>query len=107
MEYQTIKTKFIMTEEIYTERKKQLETQLQLDLNKLRRECAEANNPYKIGDVISDHYHTIRIESMAEYGWGTLPYMLYRGVELKKDGTPTKRQENTEMHQTNIGRPKI
>jgi hypothetical protein len=35
------------------------------------------------------------------------PYMLYRGVELKKDGTPTNMQENTEMHQINIGKPRI
>jgi hypothetical protein len=98
-----------MTEQEYTERKKQLEKQLQLDLAKLRREYAEIHNPYKVGDVITDHYHSIRIESMVAMGgyYDQYPYMLYRGVELKKDGTPTKRQVNTEMHQINIGKPRI
>ena len=66
---------------------------------------ANDNNPYKIGDIIEDHYHTIQIEKLFPQsdcrGFGTMKFF---GVELKKDLTPKKRQSNVIMYQEDIKR---
>ena len=57
----------------------------------LRKQYAIEHNPVKIGDVVTDHYHTIRVETMNFYGH-PVPSMVYRGTELTKQGVPKKRQ---------------
>ena len=59
--------------------------------NELRRQYAAEHNPVKIGDIITDHYHTIRVENMSMYGH-PVPYVMYTGIELTKQGEPKKRQ---------------
>lgn len=59
----------------------------------LRRQYATEHNPVKIGDVITDHFHTIRVETMViTTKWTSVPIMRYRGTELTKHGVPKKRQ---------------
>ncbi len=58
------------------------------------------NNPYEIGDIIRDHYHTIKIESW-KYHINS-KCAVYYGVELKKNLEPTKRQDDTRMWQSNV-----
>lgn len=57
----------------------------------LRKQYAIEHNPVKVGDIVTDHYHTIQVEKMSFYGRPT-PFMLYRGIELNKQGVPKKRQ---------------
>lgn len=57
----------------------------------LRKQYAIEHNPVKVGDIVTDHYHTIRVEEMNTYGY-PIPIMLYRGTELTKQGVPKKRQ---------------
>lgn len=57
----------------------------------LRKQYAIEHNPVKVGDIVTDHYHTIRVEKMSMYGH-PVPYMVYRGTELTKQGVPKKRQ---------------
>lgn len=57
----------------------------------LRKQYAIEHNPVKVGDIVTDHYHTIRVERMSLYG-SPIPYMRYHGVELTKKGVPKKRQ---------------
>lgn len=59
--------------------------------NELRKQYAIKHNPVKVGDVVTDHYHTIQVEKMMPYGH-PIPVMLYRGTELTKQGVPKKRQ---------------
>jgi len=59
--------------------------------NELRRQYAAEHNPVKVGDIITDHYHTIRVENMSMYGH-PVPYVRYTGIELTKQGEPKKRQ---------------
>jgi len=59
--------------------------------NVLRKQYAIEHNPVKLGDIVTDHYHTIKVERMSIYGH-PVPYMLYRGIELTKQGEPKKRQ---------------
>lgn len=51
-------------------------------------------NPVKVGDIIEDHYHTIRVESW-EYkvpDSGNIAYLsiAYKGTRLTKKGTEAK-----------------
>ena len=57
----------------------------------LRKQYAIEHNPVKVGDIVADHYHTIRVEKMTFYGH-PIPFMLYRGTELTKLGVPKKYQ---------------
>ena len=57
----------------------------------LRKQYANEHNPVKVGDIVTDHYHTIRVEKMSMYGY-PLPYIKYTGIELTKQGEPKKRQ---------------
>lgn len=57
----------------------------------LRKQYAIEHNPVKVGDIVTDHYHTIRVEEMNLYG-RPIPFMRYQGTELTKQGVPKKRQ---------------
>jgi hypothetical protein len=47
-----------------------------------------ANNPYKVGDVFTDAYGSIKIEQVT---YSVIRRcIVYTGAELKKDGTPKK-----------------
>jgi hypothetical protein len=59
--------------------------------NELRKQYAIEHNPVKVGDVVTDHYHTIRVENMSIYGH-PIPYMRYTGIAMTKKGIPAKRQ---------------
>lgn len=57
----------------------------------LLKQYAIEHNPVKVGDIVTDHYHTIRVERMGVYGH-PVPFMRYHGTELTKQGEPKKRQ---------------
>lgn len=57
----------------------------------LRKQYAIEHNPVKVGDIVTDKYHTIRVEKMSSYGH-PIPVMRYIGTELTKQGVPKKRQ---------------
>ncbi len=59
--------------------------------NELRKQYAIEHNPVKVGDVVTDHYKTIRVEKMRMYGY-PIPFMRYYGTKLTKQGVPMKRQ---------------
>ena len=58
------------------------------------------NNPYKVGDVFTDHIGSIIIESISDHFTGN-PCCVYYGVELKKDGTPRKDGSKRHAYQSN------
>lgn len=78
-------------------------------LQKMRKELdsrfALSNSPYKVGDIIQDHYHIIKVEEISvvkgHNGW---PQCIYIGTELTKSLQPKKRQLDTAMYQENIKR---
>jgi hypothetical protein len=59
--------------------------------NHIRRLYACEHNPVYPGNIITDHYHTIKVEKISMYGH-PVPYMKYTGIELTKQGEPKKRQ---------------
>lgn len=101
-----------MNKEEYLKVKKALEAEFEEKKKQLAREFAYSNNDVKIGDIITDHYKTIRVE---KFLWGYdffshMPCMFYRGTRLTKNGQLAKREaEDNRVAQTDIreinGRP--
>lgn len=92
-----------MTKEQYDLAKKELEKEFEEKKKFLAIDFARENNPYKQGDIISDHYKTIKIERWkTTYGGFGYPSLIYYGTALKKDGTPAKNQKENAIYQENI-----
>ena len=65
-------------------------------------EYARANSDIKIGDIITDHVGTIRVEVIKIY-YSSPPQCEYVGVMLTKKGVPFKGGEKRTVIQENIG----
>lgn len=89
----------------YKDKLKGLELEFEQKKSKLIKEYVDANNPYKIGDKVTDHYQdvSIRIEKIKYHIslYGT-PCAVYYGSELKKDGTPKKNGNEACVYQCNL-----
>lgn len=68
----------------------------------LAKSFALANNPYKIGDIVTDHIGNVKVEQIQIDRYSKPPRCVYYGLELKKDGTPTKKMNRRNVWQTNI-----
>ncbi len=88
--------------ETYEKELKNIDIEFRNKKHSLAREYAMANNPYKIGDKVTDHIGSIRIEKISAYLLGKKPCAMYYGLELKKDGTPKKKGDKRYVWQTNI-----
>lgn len=81
--------------------------QANIDYDKARRELmkqfAFANNPYKIGDKITDHSCTIEIQKIQAYfSSNSVPICVYTGIQYNKDGKVSKKQDHDTIYQSNI-----
>jgi len=81
-----------MNKEEYEELKRDIDRQAEKDKTALLIQFVDLNNPYKIGDVVTDHIGSVRYDELkyTTTGSGT-PTAVYVGIELKKNGTPKKR----------------
>lgn len=65
------------------------------------KDYAYANNPYKIGDIVTDHVGSLEIMAIkVSISFGESE-CIYEGVNLKKDGKPEKKQGRP-VHQSNV-----
>lgn len=92
-----------MTKEEYKENAKVLYNEYQKNLRLLNIKCAMENNDVNVGDKFTDHIGTILVESIGMYvdHLCSLPMCRYVGLVLKKDGTPTKKNERRDAFQEN------
>lgn len=72
--------------------------------NDLFKRYAIANNPYNVGDIITDHYHTIKIDKIGFSISDNTCQCVYIGTELNKNLTVSKRQVNKSIYQNNVER---
>jgi len=92
-----------MNHEEYLQKVKELESEFENKKVELMKEFVRVNNPYKIGDKVTDHIGSIIIEKMGfAWGYGNKPCATYTGIELKKDGTPTKKESRRQVWQSNV-----
>jgi hypothetical protein len=90
-----------MTIQDYNKRKQELDFDFRKKVNELMKEYIDSNNPYKIGDIITDHIGSIKIESInytMTFGLSGME-AIYIGLEFKKDGTLGKERF---VYQTDI-----
>jgi hypothetical protein len=93
-----------MTKEEFDKAKISLEQEMKRRKSQLIKEFAFSNNPYKLGDIVTDGNKKIKIE---EIGYGMLPMAsypecFYKGEWLKKDGKPYKNKRYATIYQGNI-----
>jgi hypothetical protein len=93
-----------MTKDEYKSKFDEINNDCQLKLKSLAKEYAISNNPYKIGDVVTDHMGSIKIEQIQfTLGGGKyIPECAYTGIELTKKGEPNKRGTKRRIYQSSI-----
>ena len=96
-----------MTKEDYVNELKKLRTQYDEQVKLLGMKYASENNTNRIGDVVTDHIGSIRIESigycdLGANGYNRFPSVIYNGVQLKKDGSPKARGNKRTVFQINL-----
>ena len=94
-----------MSEETYKAGREAFYNAYLVKIDELKKEFVTSNNPYKEGDIIEDHIGKGMWNG--EYGVYTydrysLPEMTYQCRVLKKDGTPTKKEEYRTIYGSNI-----
>jgi len=90
----------------YEIRLKEINERFEKEKSELAERFAVSNNPYKVGDIITDSVGSIKIEvikyTLGGGYYGKYPQCVFRGVELKKDLTPTKKGEKRTIYQSSI-----
>lgn len=72
------------------------------DKKAIIRQYLNDNNQFKVGDIIKDNTNTIKITHWKYRLWESSPELLYFGTELKKDGTPIKRQSGVAIFKERV-----
>jgi hypothetical protein len=93
-----------MNIEEYEREKEILERKHQREFQNLCTKYARANNPYKVGDIIKDHYQIGRIRKLHVTGesFGHPPCMIYECSRTLKSGKPTKKKATINIYQRNV-----
>jgi hypothetical protein len=91
-----------MTKEEYNTKLKKFKKDFEDAKLQVAKEYAKSNNPYKIGDVVTDHMGSIKIEKIGFWITAEFPECMYSGIELKKDGTSFKNKKQRTVWQFNI-----
>lgn len=92
-----------MTHEEYLKKIKDLNREFGEKKTSIMKSYVDANNKYKIGDTVTDHLGSIKVEKIS-YHWGLYdkPCAVFYGSELKKDGTVKKLGGKRNLYQSNI-----
>ena len=68
----------------------------------LLKSYAVSNDPYCIGDIVTDHYHSIIIETKNFYVENCISSIVYYGTMVKKNGELFKNNKKDKVYQINI-----
>lgn len=90
-----------MTYEEYKQKRQTIEAERDKKLNDLVKSYVEANAKFKIGDIISDFTHAIKIEKIKAslFRKDDCPDIIYIGIQLTKKLEPHKRGERLSIYQ--------
>ncbi len=93
-----------MNRDEYYEKLQQIEKEYALKKDDLSVNFAKSNNPYKIGDIIRDHYEIIRIDKIGTgcFHRETYPSCVYDGILVTKKGIPFKNGKRGTVYQDNV-----
>ena len=95
-----------MNKEEFNEKINEAKTKYNKEYRELCKEYALSNNPYKIGQVVSDNKNTIEIKEIKVIHsfMSGYPSCFYTGPLLEKDGKPYKNGAWETIYQTNINK---
>lgn len=95
-----------MTKQEYREALHEINVKADNERRIQERAFATEHSPVLVGDYISDHCNTIRVENWEvakrAYEFNAVPCLVYRGMTCKKDGTPRKNPKKCSIHQSNL-----
>lgn len=95
-----------MTELEYREALHGINVRAENERRILARAFAFEHSSVKVGDYISDHCDTIRVErweiAKRTLEYTSLPCLVYQGKTCKKDGTPRKNPKKCSVYQSNL-----
>jgi len=95
-----------MREDVYKANMKDINMRHEKALLNLDRDFAVSNSIVKIGDVVTDHIGSVKVESIKLYRcFGELPRLSYYGIRLKKNGLPFVSGEKRSAYQMNLINP--
>jgi hypothetical protein len=95
-----------MNKEEYNEKVTHIQNERDNKIAAVMKEFALSNNKYSDGDIFTDHLGSIRIEQIKVEGSifnpkGNIPYCVYFGAELKRDGSPKTKGQQRWAYQFN------
>ena len=91
-----------MTYEEYLKELEYLQESFNLKKQAIQKKFAIQNNPFKIGDIITNSSIIIKIEKIKIYiDILDKPACIYIGIRLKKDLTPFKNKQIERLYQNN------
>jgi hypothetical protein len=93
-----------MTKEEYDKKLESIAKRYNTEINQLKKEYALTNNTVKLGDVITDHMGSIKVDniSITMTFSNKYPICLYSGIEILKSGKPSKRGSIRNVYQSNL-----
>ena len=99
-----IENNITMSLDDYFDEIKNLDKKYKEDKRMLGLKFIEINAKHKIGDIITDHIGTIKVEKiLLNYiYYSNIPIAVYEGTEYKKDGTPRKKLSVRCVFENNI-----
>lgn len=91
-----------MMPEEYKYRMEVLAAEFEAKKRALVKECALSNNQYNVGDIVTDHIGSVKVEKIMTTTSNDKPTCVYYGIELKKDMTPKKNDPRRQAWQNNL-----
>lgn len=95
-----------MTKQEYREALHEINVKADNERRIQERAFATEHSPVLVGDYISDHCNTIRVENWEvakrAYEFNAVPCLVYKGKTCKKDGTPRKYSKKCRIEQRNL-----
>ena len=86
----------------YTARRLEIQEKHKAELNALAVEFAKANNPVKVGDVLTDHFERIVVDDIVIFMSRTNPECIYHGYVLTKKGVLRVDMKRATIYQSNL-----
>lgn len=68
----------------------------------IKKQYALSNNPYKIGDIVTDHIGSAKIRDISVISSGDIAECVYVCDNLTKSGTINKKEPTRNVYQLNI-----
>lgn len=93
-----------MTKEEYIKALEVLRKTAKLKEKQLHNEFALSNSSVKVGDIVTDHIGSVRVQAITTTIplCSPLPCCVYLGEVLNKNGKESKRKQSREVYQCNI-----